>query len=1158
LSPEDPKMLARSREPSFEGTPIRILLLEDNPADASLALQTLKAAGLQLTSDVVRTSPAFMEAVRSKPYHVILCDYSLPGWNGLDALRWVRSSGFKMPFIYVSGTLGEEVAVECIKEGGTDYVIKGNLERLPHSVHRALQEEKLRRQKDRAENEMRRSEERYRLLFESNPQPMWVFHLATLRFLAVNQAAIDHYEFSRSEFLSMTLRDIRPPEDIPALENSVWKNPEYPDKPRIWRHRTKYGRIIHAEITGRNIEFEGLAASLVLAIDVSNRIKAEDALKRSEAEYRSIVQGAPYGIYRVNNEGQVLMANPALVTMLGCKTEAEVLRLNTTDEAYWDPAEIWTAVSTAERIRPSYETKWKRRDGQTITVRLAGRELPGGTGASPEYEVFVENITESKRAEHLLRESEENYRTLFDSMDEGFCTIEVLFNENNEPVDYRFLDVNPAFEKQTGIQNARGRRMREIAPQHEEHWFATYGKIALTGEPARFENIASQLHRCYDVHAFRVGEPQERKVAIFFSDITERKRADQALRESEARLNEAQHSAHIGSWQYQPDAPFILSDEMYELYKLPRDAPPRYETLLSTVHPEDQVRDAEGFRKSLQAGAQDFQRESRVVWPDGQIRNMFSLGKVRRDPEGRVIEVVGTTQDVTERKEAEDALRKSEERFSKAFRNSPLAITISTEADGRYVDVNDAFLELLGYKREDIIGRTAAELRFWSEPSDRIEMLRQLKEHEKVAKHHTRYRTTKGEIREAEMWAESIELDGQPCVLAITRDVTEIRQLEAQFRQAQKMEAVGQLAGGVAHDFNNLLMIIASYARLIPENIDNRNKIERYAMQIDEAVSRAAAVTQQLLAFSRKQVLQPAVLNLNTLVLGLGKMLPRLLGEDVVMSLAPEATCNVKADATQLEQVIMNLAVNARDAMPSGGKLIIETSDIYLDGRYQTHQGTTIPAGDYVMLAVSDTGTGMDLETQSHIFEPFFTTKGNTGTGLGLATVYGIVKQSGGFIWLYSELGKGTTFKVYLPKVEGAEDRAIRGVTSEPDPRGAETILLAEDEAALRTVIDIYLESLGYTVLTSGNGQEALEILRSNSQSIDLLITDVIMPGIGGPQLAKIAQEMRPGVPVIYISGYTDRALDRSTIGESVAFLQKPFTLGPLAMKIREILGNQS
>jgi CheY-like chemotaxis protein len=262
-------------------------------------------------------------------------------------------------------------------------------------------------------------------------------------------------------------------------------------------------------------------------------------------------------------------------------------------------------------------------------------------------------------------------------------------------------------------------------------------------------------------------------------------------------------------------------------------------------------------------------------------------------------------------------------------------------------------------------------------------------------------------------------------------------------------------------------------------------------------------------------------------------MLPRLLGEDIEMSLATHSTGKVKADATQLEQVILNLAVNARDAMPSGGKLIIETSDVYLDGRYPGHEGTAIPAGDYVMLAVSD-------------------------TGMGLSTVYGSVKQSGGFVWVYSELGTGTTFKVYLPKVEGPEDRTRHDLGPGPDPHGDETILLAEDEAALRTVVAIYLESLGYTVLSSGNGEEALLMLQSNSQSIDLLITDIIMPGIGGPQLAKTAQEVRPGVPVIYISGYTDRARDRATIGKSAAFLQKPFRLGSLAVKIREVLADGS
>ena len=510
-----------------------------------------------------------------------------------------------------------------------------------------------------------------------------------------------------------------------------------------------------------------------------------------------------------------------------------------------------------------------------------------------------------------------------------------------------------------------------------------------------------------------------------------------------------------------------------------------------------------------------------------------------------------------ERRRAEDALRKNEEMFRLLFSNNPLPTWVLDRETLCFLEVNDAAVEQYGYSRDEFRNMSLLDVNHTEEKERRVEHFRQWNGD---GRYHGNWKHRKkdGKILEVETVSHELNHAGRRVRLVVAQDTSARHLLEQQFRQAQKMEAVGRLAGGVAHDFNNLLMIIASYARLIPLHIDDPKKVARHAMQIDEAVSRAASVTQQLLAFSRKQVLQPKVLDLNSLVLGLGNMLPRLLGEDVEMSLAPRSVGRVKADATQLEQVILNLALNARDAMPSGGKLIIETSDLYLDGSYPGHQGTAIPAGDYVSLAVSDTGIGMDRETQTHIFEPFFTTKTNTGTGLGLSTVYGIVKQSGGFIWVYSELGRGTTFKVYLPRIEGTEDRTGRGIAAGPDPRGDETILLAEDEAALRTVVAIYLESLGYRVLSSGKGEEALLMLQSNSPSIDLLITDIIMPGIGGPQLAKMAQEVRPGVPVIYISGYTDRALDRSTIGEGAAFLQKPFRLGSLAVKIREILENQS
>jgi two-component system, cell cycle sensor histidine kinase and response regulator CckA len=1015
LSLEGPKMHAptTSREPSPDSSPIRILLLEDNPADASLELQVLKAAGLQVTSDVVRTSPAFTEALSSKSYEVILCDYSLPGWNGLDALRWVRSSGFKMPFIYVSATLGEDVAVECIKEGATDYITKGNLERLPHAVRRALHEETLRLEKDRVEDEMRKSEERYRLLFESNPQAMWVFQLATLRFLAVNEAAIDHYGYSRSEFLSMTIRDIRLPEDIPALEDSIWKHPEYPEKPQIWRHRTKFGRIIYVEVTGRNIEFQGVAASLILAKDVT-------ALRRSEENLRLLFEQTPDCIFVADTYERFLSVNPAGVQLMGYSPD-ELRQRKVSDVIVPHDKEAFRTEATRLTGGDVLTMEWQftRKDGSTFDGSMVARQLSDGRMLG-----ILRDITEPKRAENKLLE----YARVVEGLEEMILVVDR---------EYRCAIANRAY------LNFRAKAAEEV-----------------------------------------VGHSLEEVVGKDVFVLAIKEKMDECFRGNAVQAEETYNVPHLGE-------------------------------------------------------------------RDIAMKFLPIYGQTGID------RIACVLRDVTELKQADEALRVSEERFSKAFRGSPLPVAISTEADWRFLDVNDAFLSMSGYKRNDVIGRTPIDLGL-VDPVQHSEMLRYLKEQGRVAKYPLTYTTAQGTIREAQIWVESIELDEQPCLLVLTHDVTEIQQLEAQFRQAQKMEAVGQLAGGVAHDFNNLLMIIASYARLIPLHIDDPRKVERHAMQIDEAVSRAASVTQQLLAFSRKQVLLPTVLDPNALVLGLGKMLPRLLGEDVVMSLAAHSTGRIRADATQLEQVILNLAVNARDAMPSGGRLIIETRDVYLDGAYPGRKGVAIPAGNYVMLAVSDTGIGMDNETQTHIFEPFFTTKGQAGTGLGLATVYGIVKQSEGFIWVYSELSKGTTFKVYLPIVEGVENASPGGIASERDPRGYETILLAEDEVALRTVIGIYLESLGYKVLTAGNGEEALRLLCDHDQSIDLLLTDIIMPGIGGRQLARNAQEMRPDVPVIYISGYTDRALDLSTIGENATFLQKPFSLSSLASKMRELLGKQS
>ncbi len=372
------------------------------------------------------------------------------------------------------------------------------------------------------------------------------------------------------------------------------------------------------------------------------------------------------------------------------------------------------------------------------------------------------------------------------------------------------------------------------------------------------------------------------------------------------------------------------------------------------------------------------------------------------------------------------------------------------------------------------------------------------------------------------------------------------------------MEAVGRLAGGIAHDFNNLLMVISGYSEFLLDRLGPEPALRAPAQEIASAAVRATSLTRQLLAFSRKQMLAPRILDLNGVVTENLKMLTRVIGEDIDLVMVPAAGLGaVRADAGQIEQVIMNLAVNARDAMPSGGKLTIETSNVSLDEEYSRFHAPLNP-GNYVMLAISDTGAGMDSETQSHIFEPFFTTKGPKGTGLGLSTVYGIVKQSGGYIWVYSEPGQGTTFKIYLPRVaeavESAAQVAAPAESASAEP-GTETILLVEDEANLRYLARQFLEKQGYRVIEAADGAVAMQIAVAHEGVIHLLLTDVIMPGMNGRELAQRISEIRPNVRVLYMSGYTENVIGRNgMLDAGVRLLQKPFTLRDLKSKVREVL----
>jgi len=509
-----------------------------------------------------------------------------------------------------------------------------------------------------------------------------------------------------------------------------------------------------------------------------------------------------------------------------------------------------------------------------------------------------------------------------------------------------------------------------------------------------------------------------------------------------------------------------------------------------------------------------------------------------------------------ERRRAEEALRESEKRLQAILDNSP-AIIFLKNTEGRYLYVNPQFAKLTPLTREQILGKTDDEIFLPAQAAAfRADDLKVLQagvalEFEEVADQQDGPHTSivsKFPLRNAEGKVYAI--------CAIATDITERKSLEAQLRQAQKMEAIGQLAGGIAHDFNNLLTVINGYSELMLLSLPVEHPHCATFEQIRQAGEKASRLNRQLMAFSRQQVLQPKVLDLNAVVANIDTMLQRVIGEDIdLLTILSPGLASVKADPGQIEQVLMNLVVNARDAMPAGGRLTIETADVVLDTDYaRTH--VAVNPGRYVMLAVSDNGCGMDAETQARIFEPFFTTKElGKGTGLGLSTVYGIVKQSGGHIEVYSEPGRGTTFRIYLPRIEEAAEAVEPGKAREQLPRGSETILLVEDEAGVRTLAKTILQTHGYTVLDAAQGKDAFLLSGQHEGLIHLMVTDMVMPEMSGREVADRLKPLRPNMKVLFMSGFTDKAMvHHEELDQGMAFLQKPFTPQTLARKVREVL----
>lgn len=582
-------------------------------------------------------------------------------------------------------------------------------------------------------------------------------------------------------------------------------------------------------------------------------------------------------------------------------------------------------------------------------------------------------------------------------------------------------------------------------------------------------------------------------------------------------------------------------------------------SIFKIIHPESLENFKRGFERAI-VGVKIKNLETIFVSKYGKrvvVEGSLHCELANDEP----VAIQAIFRDITERKRSESALKQSEQRFSRVFQASPIAIAISTLEGGRLQDVNESFLNMLGYNRNEVIGRTDVGLGFWANVEDREQIVRKMSEQQSMRDNQCKLRTSKGELRDALISVEPIDLNAEPCLLLMIHDNTERLNLEAQLRQSQKMEGIGQLAAGVAHDFNNILTIIQGHASRLRNASGLPTRIGESVEQVSVAADRAANLTRQLLTFCRKQAMIAKIMDMNETVTHVSTMLERILGEDIAVIVnAGEDLPLVNADSGMMELILINLACNARDAMPKGGSLTITTSAADISAAH-VQQQPKAKAGRHLCITVTDTGCGMKPETLRRIFEPFFTTKEvGKGTGLGLATVYGIVDQHHGWIEVTSEVGLGTTFQIYLPEADQKDIPATEQPGQPVVPTGKETILLVEDELALRELARYVLEDCEYKVLEAGSGVQALKVWEKHKDEIDMLLTDMVMPeGMTGRDLAERLQAEKPGIKVLYSSGYSpDVVGGHFRLPENSFFLAKPYQPPKLAQAVRECLDNVS
>ena len=908
------------------------------------------------------------------------------------------------------------------------------------------------------------------------------------------------------------------------------------------------------------------------------------------AYLQALTENNPLGIVVLDLQHRVLMCNPAFEALFGYHQSeilgAELDSLLAPGDSRAEAVAL-TRRSTAGNVVRE-KARRLRSDGSLVDVQILGVPISVDGKLLGSFGMY-EDISERMRAEKAQREAEERFRSLFENATEG------IFQTTT---DGRYLSVNPALARMCGF-NSPSEMIASVEDLGQEIYADPNARavfkqlIEKYGSVKDFEyevrrRDGAKIWISENAHVVRNPDGEILSYEGTIEDITARKRAElerqvtfeiiHAVNLTD-NLDDLLHLIHIALKKvlYAENCFIALYEPSTGMFHFPffvdqfDEAPPPQRVGKScTAHVyrtgQAMLIPQRTFDLLAEEGKVELVGTPSPSWLGVPLRTpAATIGVLvvqhyedenaytERDQEF-LASAGGQIALAIERKRSEEKVRESEARLRVLVEQLP-AVLWTVDRELKFTSALGAGFARLKIKPEQILGTSLLD---YFETNDQTFL--------PIAAHR---RAVAGEPMtfhvewKSGSYACHVEplkdSDGQVSgAICMSLDITDRKQLEEQLRQAQKMEAVGRLAGGIAHDFNNLLMVIQGYGDLLAERLPAGDPLRRNAEQIQMASQKASSLTRQLLAFSRKQMLAPKILNVQSVVADMEKILRRLIGEDIQLETSSAQDLGlIKADRSQIEQVILNLAVNARDAMPQGGRLTIETANVELDASY-SHPPAVLSPGKYVMLAVTDNGCGMDAETQAHVFEPFFTTKEKgKGTGLGLATVYGVVKQSGGYVWVYSEPGRGTSFKIYLPRVEESAAPASRDGNRMAGTleRGSETILLVEDEKGVRELAREYLTSSGYTVIEAENGHTALELAAMHVGPIHLLLTDVVMPGISGKELAERVGQVRPGIKIIYMSGYTDQAVVHHGILENDAvLLQKPFTLLTLAGKLREIL----